>query len=191
MGDIHGQNIGHNHSLQKRYLSFYIHYINTVSFKQKGYCWTARTGRKMPKKCLGHVFKTLSAPHDVVQLSVNFWHLCLLGLGANLVLGSILVGNHLCKVAPKSENSLLSFFRVAMGSGPLEEQAKNFHFHFDLCTTTDKCRWQKTFCAFDGFCWHRYFCTCPSFILLPFFKPKFMFYLCTQIETFFIREALI
>ena len=119
MGDIHGQNIGHNHSLQKRYLSFYIHYINTVSFKQKGYCWTARTGRKMPKKCLGHVFKTLSAPHDVVQLSVNFWHLCLLGLGANLVLGSILVGNHLCKVAPKSENSLLFFFRVAMGSGPL------------------------------------------------------------------------
>ena len=122
MGDIHGQNIGHNHSLQKRYLSFYIHYINTVSFKQKGYCWTARTGRKMPKKCLGHVFKTLSAPHDVVQLSVNFWHLCLLGLGANLVLGSILVGNHLCKVAPKSENSLLFFFRVAMGSGPFKKK---------------------------------------------------------------------
>ena len=126
MGDIHGQNIGHNHSLQKRYLSFYIHYINTVSFKQKGYCWTARTGRKMPKKCLGHVFKTLSAPHDVVQLSVNFWHLCLLGLGANLVLGSILVGNHLCKVAPKSENSLLFFFRVAMGSGPFcQSSSKN------------------------------------------------------------------
>ena len=136
MGDIHGQNIGHNHSLQKRYLSFYIHYINTVSFKQKGYCWTARTGRKMPKKCLGHVFKTLSAPHDVVQLSVNFWHLCLLGLGANLVLGSILVGNHLCKVAPKSENSLLFFFRVAMGSGPLKKKncwkcgvKKNSHGH--------------------------------------------------------------
>ena len=127
MGDIHGQNIGHNHSLQKRYLSFYIHYINTVSFKQKGYCWTARTGRKMPKKCLGHVFKTLSAPHDVVQLSVNFWHLCLLGLGANLVLGSILVGNHLCKVAPKSENSLLFFFRVAMGSGPFQTK-KCFNF---------------------------------------------------------------
>ena len=127
MGDIHGQNIGHNHSLQKRYLSFYIHYINTVSFKQKGYCWTARTGRKMPKKCLGHVFKTLSAPHDVVQLSVNFWHLCLLGLGANLVLGSILVGNHLCKVAPKSENSLLFFFRVAMGSGPLYFSREYLH----------------------------------------------------------------
>ena len=63
----------------------------------------------MLKKCLGHVFKALSAPHDVVQLSVNFWHLCLLGLGANLVLGSILVGNHLCKVAPKSEKSLLFF----------------------------------------------------------------------------------
>ena len=122
MGDIHGQNIGHNHSLQKRYLSFYIHYINTVSFKQKGYCWTARTGRKMPKKCLGHVFKTLSAPHDVVQLSVNFWHLCLLGLGANLVLGSILVGNHLCKVAPKSENSLLFFLEQRWAAGPLGQR---------------------------------------------------------------------
>ena len=61
--------------------------------------------------------KTLWAPH-VVQLSVNFWYLGLLVLGANLVLGSMLVGNHWSKVAPKLENSLLIFFSLALASQP-------------------------------------------------------------------------
>ena len=63
--------------------------------------------------------KTLWAPH-VVQLSVNFWYLGLLVLGANLVLGSMLVGNHWSKVAPKLENSLLIFFSLALASQPFD-----------------------------------------------------------------------
>ena len=78
----------------------------------------------MPKKFLIHVDFVGPArpgpapPRPVVQLSVNFWYLGLLVLGANLVLGSMLVGNHWSKVAPKLENSLLIFFRVAMASQP-------------------------------------------------------------------------
>ena len=64
----------------------------------------------MPKKFLIHVdFVGPARPRPVVQLSVNFWYLGLLVLGANLVLGSMLVGNHWSKVAPKLENSLLIF----------------------------------------------------------------------------------
>ena len=73
----------------------------------------------MPKKFLIHVdFVGLSRP--VVQLSVNFWYLGLLVLGANLVLGSMLVSNHWSKVAPKLENSLLIFFRVAITPQPFD-----------------------------------------------------------------------
>ena len=54
------------------------------------------------------LFKPLWPPH-VVQLSVNFWYLGLLVLGANLVLGSMLVGNHGSKAAPKLDNSPLIF----------------------------------------------------------------------------------
>ena len=80
----------------------------------------------MPKKFLIYVFfKPLWAPH-VVQLSVNFWYLGLLVLGANLVLGSMLVGNHWSKVAPKLENSLLIFFRVAITPQPFQKLK-----HFD------------------------------------------------------------
>ena len=64
-------------------------------------------------------FKTLWSPH-VVQLSVNFWYLGLLVLGANLVLGSMLVGNHWSKAAPKLENSLLIFFSLALASQPFK-----------------------------------------------------------------------
>ena len=90
----------------------------TLSLKQNSYWQTACNGRKMPKKFLIYVFfKPLWAPH-VVQLSVNFWYLGLLVLGANLVLGSMLVGNHWSKVAPKLENSLLIFFSLALASQP-------------------------------------------------------------------------
>ena len=76
----------------------------------------------MPKKFLIHVdFVGPAPPRPVVQLSVNFWYLGLLVLGANLVLGSMLVGNHWSKVAPKLENSLLIFFRVALASQPFEK----------------------------------------------------------------------
>ena len=62
------------------------------------------------KEFLIHVdFVGPAPPRPVVQLSVNFWYLGLLVLGANLVLGSMLVGNHWSKVAPKLENSLLIF----------------------------------------------------------------------------------
>ena len=74
----------------------------------------------MPKKFLIHIdFAGPAPPRPVVQLSVNFWYLGLLVLGANLVLGSMLVGNHWSKVAPKLENSLLIFFRVAITPQPL------------------------------------------------------------------------
>ena len=73
----------------------------------------------MPKKFLIHIdFAGPAPPRPVVQLSVNFWYLGLLVLGANLVLGSMLVGNHWSKVTPKLENSLLIFFRVAITPQP-------------------------------------------------------------------------
>ena len=79
----------------------------------------------MPKKFLIHVdFVGPAPPRPVVQLSVNFWYLGLLVLGANLVLGSMLVSNHWSKVAPKLENSLLIFFRVAMASQPFQRYFK-------------------------------------------------------------------
>ena len=75
----------------------------------------------MPKKFLIHIdFAGPAPPRPVVQLSVNFWYLGLLVLGANLVLGSMLVGNHWSKVTPKLENSLLIFFRVAITPQPFK-----------------------------------------------------------------------
>ena len=100
------------------WLSIDVDSSTTLSLKQNSYWQTTCNGRKMPKKILIYVFfKTLWSPH-VVQLSVNFWYLGLLVLGANLVLGSMLVGNHWSKVAPKLENSLLIFFSLALASQP-------------------------------------------------------------------------
>ena len=90
----------------------------TLSLKQNSYWQTTCNGRKMPKKFLIYVFLMTLGPPHVVQLSVNFWYLGLFVLGANLVLGSVLVGNHLSKVAPKLENSLLILFSLALASQP-------------------------------------------------------------------------
>ena len=88
--------------------------------------------------------KTLWAPH-VVQLSVNFWYLGLLVLGANLVLGSMLVGNHWSKVAPKLENSLLIFFSLALASQPLHNQKQLKRRLFaGMWTTTVPSLWKSS-----------------------------------------------
>ena len=110
------------------WLSIDVDSSTTLSLKQNSYWQTTCNGRKMPKKILIYVFfKTLWSPH-VVQLSVNFWYLGLLVLGANLVLGSMLVGNHWSKVAPKLENSLLIFFSLALASQPFKKNAPNLDF---------------------------------------------------------------
>ena len=56
---------------------------------------------------------------DVFQLNVNFWLLTLLDLGANLVLDSIPVGNHLSQVTPESKRSLYFSWALHWLASPL------------------------------------------------------------------------